>query len=604
MAFDPTRLMRISVALVASLLMCCHCIGQSTPDSPAFEEIDLIMLTEPGREEEQSKIVISSEPLDLWMRALKRPNPGLQRASLDALSLAHHRGMEGCDVAIPVILEILESEELPLATRRAAIKTLVQLEAKQTADLLANQCVTFGPALSPVCEPALIAWKSSALKDTWLKRLDDPQTHPLQLKYAIEGLGAIKETAADDLLRQWLQQPTATQTVKLACAQALGSIHDSGLTDEAASLLDEPASESGVSELLAELIACAMLSNHQDADAVKLIQRLANSQRTAVQSEALKILLRIDPELVLEFVDQQLANVDVNVRRTLAEALIWKHDEVSVGHLATLLDDVNPGLRKRIAKELFKLAQDPQLTETVINDASAVLDDDQWRGCEQAALLLVNLDHKPAGDRLVDLLEHPRGEVAETSAWGLRKLALKEHLPAMLQRATKARTQFLNEQYTPDAFGMVGMVTQLLMAFGQMQYTPAEPLLMQYIPESMALGDDPRAAAAWALGFFYQENPPGNLVSQLEARLNDINDPSPETEMMRRMCAISLGRMKADAALGSLRQHAGNGTGFVGYGCYWAISQLTGESIPPPLPGRVLGYNDWFLSPTQKEDGS
>ena len=135
MAFDPTRLMRISVALVASLLMCCHCIGQSTPDSPAFEEIDLIMLTEPGREEEQSKIVISSDPLDLWMRALKRPNPGLQRATLDALSLAHHRGMEGCDVAIPVILEILESEDLPLATRRAAVTEGI---AERTPNCLAS----------------------------------------------------------------------------------------------------------------------------------------------------------------------------------------------------------------------------------------------------------------------------------------------------------------------------------------------------------------------------------------------------------------------------------------------------------------------------------
>ena len=604
MAPDSTRLIRTLVAMVASLLTCCHCVGQSLPTSPAFQEIDLIMLTEPGRQEEKTKVVVSSDPLDLWLRALKQPSPGLQRTTLDTLSLAHHRGMEGCEAAIPVIIDLLKLQELPLTTRQAAIKTLVQLDAKQHADLIAKQCQAFGPGLSSAGEPALIRWKSNALKDTWLDRLNDPQTHTLQLKYAIEGLGVIRETAADDALRNLLQQPTAIPTVKLACTRALGSIHHADLADEAKAFLDNSANQSGMNSLLSELIACALLSNHDDADAIKVLQDLANSQHTAVQSEALKTLRRIDPELVLSFVDTQLTNVDVNVRRTIAEALIWKHDQASVGQVATLLDDVNPSLRKHIAKELFELAQDPKLTESVINHTSAVLDDDQWRGCEQAALLLTNLDHKPSGDRLVDLLEHPRGEVAEASAWGLRKLALKEHLPAMLQRATKARSQFLSKQYTPKSLGRVGMVTQLFMAFGQMNYKPAEPLLMQYIPESMALGDDPRAAAAWALGFFYQENPPGNLIRQLVTRLNDINDPSPETEMMRRMCAISLGRTKASAALESLRQHAGNGTGFVGYGCQWAINQLTGEPIPPPLPGRVIGYNDWFLRPTQQADGS
>ena len=47
----------------------------------------------------------------------------------------------------------------------------------------------------------------------------------------------------------------------------------------------------------------------------------------------------------------------------------------------------------------------------------------QWRGLEQATILLTLLDHKAAAKRMVQLLPTDRPEVAVTAAWGLRNLA-------------------------------------------------------------------------------------------------------------------------------------------------------------------------------------
>jgi hypothetical protein len=64
------------------------------------------------------------------------------------------------------------------------------------------------------------------------------------------------------------------------------------------------------------------------------------------------------------------------------------------------------------------------------------------------------------------------------------------------------------------------------------------------------------------------------------------------------MCAISLGRMKAQIALGSLRKYSDTRTQR-GYACYWAVEQLTGRKIPDIEPSTVR-YDDWFLVPLKK----
>ena len=64
------------------------------------------------------------------------------------------------------------------------------------------------------------------------------------------------------------------------------------------------------------------------------------------------------------------------------------------------------------------------------------------------------------------------------------------------------------------------------------------------------------------------------------------------------MSAVTLGRMKAEAALPALRrflkEESPNGP--VGYSCGWAIHQITGEPIPQP-DTHVRSRLGWFLEP-------
>ena len=102
-----------------------------------------------------------------------------------------------------------------------------------------------------------------------------------------------------------------------------------------------------------------------------------------------------------------------------------------------LLDDPHPAVRGSVREALYALAQRPDLGDSIRQVATQVLAGDRWRGLEQAALLLAALDHKPAAPRLVELLEFGRPEVGVAAGWGLKKLAVPETLPAMLDKATR-----------------------------------------------------------------------------------------------------------------------------------------------------------------------
>ena len=84
-----------------------------------------------------------------------------------------------------------------------------------------------------------------------------------------------------------------------------------------------------------------------------------------------------------------------------------------------------------------------------------------------------------------------------------------------------------------------------------------------------------------------------------EERLNDTMSIPPEDLRVRRMVAITLGRMRAKETLPSLRRHFPDGEpspNMVNNACGWAIGQITGEAMPPPrtFEGK---YQDWFLVP-------
>src|SRR5262249_62264691 len=151
------------------------------------------------------------------------------------------------------------------------------------------------------------------------------------------------------------------------------------------------------------------------------------------------------------------------------------------------------------------------------------------------------------------------------------------------------------------SFGPVPpQLAQLNQLLGRQKSRPADGVLRQLIPYRMNPPMfEARASAVWALGFLHEGKPPPDLVTALEGRLNPGMQPA-EDVRVRRMAAVSLGRMKATAALPSLRssfdKEGRASSNPVNNASGWAIEQLTGEGMLPPLPVKEM-QRDWFLTP-------
>ncbi len=613
MASFPTRLIANGFNAVCFGAICCGAIcfgaigtltnsGRLDAAEPRHRFADLEpiryrMYHDPELLFPDSKLVISDEPIALWLRALDRPEPELQRVVADTITLAHQLGMTGLEATMPKLIELLDQDDLDLELRQAVVSALIELDSRDAIASYAKNTPDIGPTLAAVVEPALIRWKSEAIGARWLARLQDPAASPRSKVLAIEGIAAIAMTDATAPLTDWVRDSFAPIKVRMAAARALGSLHETGMTS-----LAKEMSERDDPSPISQLLALPLLSKHQDADSIRLLgQLVSEGKNSAIQSGALDRLYSIDPAEIYPLLETALSCKDVSARRIAAWTLIFQKQVDSIGPLSKLLDDVNPSLRREVAAALVGLAANDEIRQEVIDRTSDVLAENSWRGCEQATRVLVSLDHKPCGTRLADLLKHPRGEVMIASSWGLQQLEVEEHLPEMLEQAKSLYRGFKSKKYTLTMNGPEHQLAHLFIAFGQHRYEPAEELIRTYIPKNHDLGDRSRPAATWAIGWFYEDNAPDELVKLLLERLHDTESEFPETSPVRRMVAVSLARMNAESALPDLRQYASISQGSPGLACFWAISKFTGEEMPVP-PTSTVTYSDWFLSPSERRE--
>ncbi|MEO1524430.1 MAG: hypothetical protein AAFX06_03300 [Planctomycetota bacterium] len=595
MASYASRL--IFPALLACLL-CLDSRAEAQDEIPEIDVVDLVMFDDPKFKFPEPRFEIPTDPIRVWMSALQRAeDTELQRVTLDTLSIAKRLGMEGLDAFKPTLIELLSREELDLSVRRSAVSVMIHLDAREEASLLAKQAEQYGEPIAEIVESALASWQSGELQDRWLQRVQEGQSGRRSLIRGAEGLGALKAVEAAKPLTQLVENDGAAMGIRLAAARALGRIP----FEDQLSLADRLVS-SAKTDVLRGVMAVAVLDDRDDASAVDSLKPLVANRSSAVQAEALRALYEVDPLLPLEFVEAEIQNGDVNVRRPLARSMVRSHDAKWVETLASLLNDVNPSLRREVAASMVYLANEHGLRDEVVAEASRVIARNEWRGCEQATIVLVNLEIKEIGDRLVQLMDHPRGEVQVTAAWGLRRFALEEHLPAMLRRGKQVYAGFRNGELNLNTPGAEQLITQLFMAFGQMRYSESEGLIRDYLPKDFSLGDDARTAAAWAIGFLHEGKATPDVTAILLGRLNDVTSTFAEISPVRAMAAISLARMKSEAAVPDLRQYMFGDGSHTDQACGWAIEQLTGEPKPPVRLGPLTKHNKWFLAPLQDGD--
>ena len=590
---------RLAVCLLVSLTPFLP-VGAAWAFDPA---IDLPMYTSPPLPTPRVVQVFPEGALRLWLRALGRPEVDLRCQAADAIARAHRHGMKGLKTSVAPLLAELDRADQDPAVRLAVARALVTLEARQAAPSLLRQARSGSSEYRARVEPALARWGYRPASELWLKRLHEASAAPGSLLLAIRGLAALREDRAADRLRELVLAAREAGPARLEAARALGEVRTKGLEKDAARL----AADASVRGTVGRLAAAALLRRHRGEEAVRLLRRLAQDSEPAVAVVAAGRLVEMDPKLALPVLGPLLASSAAEVRSLGTEVLFRLPTEKHMRLLADRLDDAHPRVRVQARRSLRGLAGKKEFHDLIIEQASAKMAGERWQSQEQATVLLVQLNHRQAAGRLVELLTSDRPEVFVTAAWGLRKLAVPEKLPAVVRYVDAEVGKILAGQRGPRLATFFEEIDhqlcQLNQFLGQQKYAKADAVLRRFLPRGMgsAPGPESRAAAVWALGLIHRGKKDAALVRLLEDRLNATTTIPPEYPQVRRMAAVALGWLNAKEALPSLRRHfrdGGPSEDAVNNACGWAIAQITHEAVPPPktIPKPLGG---WFLAPNQ-----
>lgn len=572
--------------------VCTICLPSARAQGPMpYNDLETLLDSDPYLPIPPIQRIFQPELVEVWNDALLAPEADLRRRTAETITYAHSLGMKGLEVTSANLEQLAGDRQQPLLVRIAAARALVALDCKESADATWSVFQDAGPDRASVLARGLARWRDERARQFWLATLRDGRDSPRHVIVAAEGLGQMEDKDAQPYLLQRVQDVKTPPAVRLAAARALACIEDDGWLELAQKLVSQPGSTH-----FDRLLAAELLARHSGPATIELLASLAVDQEPVVANAALRRLSELDLDRVASRAPTLLACRDSGVRRWAVQAVGKFPSDANIVLLARVLYDPHPQLRVLAREELLAFAIQSGLREPVIQAAMQALESSDWRAVEQACRLVGHLDHKPAAPRLVAVLEMPRFEASVTAAWALRKLAVAELLPEVLAFATRttelARSGKLSWQHDP-------LLSHLFQLFGVLHYRQAEPLLQQYLPKNMhRLPPESRAAAVWTLGHFYAGQPDNPYVDVLVERLADVYSQPPEHERVRQMCAVSLGRMKAAAALPTLRRfYQTEGSNMpAGLACGWAIQQITGEPYQPPK--QILLYRQgWFLSP-------
>jgi HEAT repeat protein len=570
----------------------------------AFDEvIDSPMYRLPELPMAAVEWVFPPELTGLWLRALERPEAEMRLNAALAIALAHRRGMKGLETTIGPLTRAMDAPNEKPAVRAAVACTLIALNGQESASILLARAQAGGVELREVIEPALARWDYQPARAVWLARLTDTTPEPRSLTLAIQNLGAVREEQAVEPLRRLATTPNTPGPIRMAAARALGQISTGHLEPDAEALAAD-GTRRGMGQRLA---AAQLMRRHGSQAAVGLLQRLARDPEPTVAVIAADRLLEIDPTLVLPMLNYLINHDDPQMRTVAIEAIHRVPSKERLVLLADRLKDAHPDARRKARQRLHQVALNQAHRQQVLGEATRVLAEDDWRGQEQAAILLAMLQHRPAATRFVELLTADRPEVFMTVAWGLRRLAVPESLPQVLNYVRQEYARVVAKTPLPSRAAVSEelishQLSQLNQLLGQQKYKPAEPVLRTFVPKRTGVAEC-RAAAIWALGLLHEDTLVADLAVELHGRLKDAAGVPAEEPQVIYMSAITVGRMQADEALPTLRVFAPPGQVAVtgpSRACAWAICRITGEIAPRAAPLQRV-HSDWFLFPQRSD---
>ena len=581
---------------------------------PAFGQfdpvIDRVMDRQPSLTFPKVETIYARGAERLWVEALGQPDAATRIAAAQSIALAHRQGLPGLQVAVDALQRELDRSDQIASVRLAAVHALVALDARSSAEHLFRALNGADPELRDLIEPALARWDYQPVRMVWLDRLAAELPGQRSLLLAIQSLLAVKEKKAVPLLKKLALSHERSLPVRLEAARAVAELQTSGLEPDAAALMKDASPQNAA----ARLIAAILLRHHSGAEASRLLVARAQDADPTVAAVALARLVELDTKLLVPLLPSLLANPDAAVRGYGIETLFREPSDDHLRLLGLRLNDPHLDLRRRARQALRELANKPKLRDMVIREGTKALGGKDWQSQEQGAILLTQLGHKPARQRMLELLGADRPEAFVAAAWGLRQLAAEDTLPPVLDFLSQQHARLLKSGPTAGRRGIAPeaidqQLSQLVQLLGQSRHRPANDRLRAILPRLVPgqpgnppqtpVGVETRAAVTWALGMIHEGKTDAGLSKALQERLNDLpmGPMGGEDDRVRQMAAISLGKIKAADALPSLRKYFTAKPTLYGVdlACGWAISRITGEPMPPPGIFRVPQL-PWFLS--------
>ncbi len=569
-----------------------------------------IMWQDPHFEEVQPEVVFGNDLLPLWMKALNSESTELQRKAAETIPVAIHRGMSGLDKVTKPLLEKLNSPNLAPVVQLAIVKAVVAIGDLKSAERLAKlHSSTSDSRVQKVIENALIDWKNPALKSIWRKRILDATTGNtngiLSDVLAIRGVTSIGDDQSIASLGILLADREQNFRVRYEAAKSIGQLASSGFIEFSRSRLSSD-------QLTERILGVTVMDNHPSASSHPILLSYAIDPEPAVAVIAWESILGSNaPRELDQSIEFAMTNPD-NKIRILGLNLIrlWKN-RAAVQRAGQLLSDPHPAVRN-LARQIcleFASADDPAnpgkppaLMSDVLAAGMKSLQTN-WQGIQQGLLLLSELDHKPAAERCLELLDHPRPEVHITAGWTLDRLSVKSTFPTILQRLEKQVSDIKSggaAKYPESQYESIAHLIELL---GRNKYADLQTVVIEkLIAKDMSILSYPiRPAAIWSIGqIFKGKKIPEGLSDRMLERLMDDDNMNPEHENVKSMVAIAFALTGDQSKVDSIRTYAESSkqNARLGFSCYWSINQLTGEPIPIPKKFERKDTN-WFLVPIQ-----
>lgn len=610
-------LFRRSAALtVASALILAH--SAALPVAAQQRErpfgLDSLVDSDPVLAYGAERYVVPVELIQLWRTALERDETGLRRRTAEAIAdLRITAGgtddeelREQAKILIEPLRKIASSTAEDRKVLLAVARALCTLGDRESADTLLKLSERLGPDAAEIVEPHLARWKHEPAIAAWQERLNDDFTSTRSRILALRGLRDVNDTSSADPALELATDPRGAVSLRFEAARAAAALKTEGLEARAEQYLQPNAT------LMDQLVGVQLLSRHQGDRAVELLTKYALLPAPAVQRIAIERLQQMAPQVVIDQFDILMQSPDAKVRELTVTTMRAFPTESHVGKVSPSLADRHPDVREAGREVLVHYYREHELLrDAVTSEIMGHLTGDDWKGMQQAARFVGQVDYEPAALDCLPLLEHPRATVHTTAAWALRKLEVEETLPhvyrhtvnishAILANAPSGEPSFKPE----NPFSNDEDVAQLMVLMGRLGYTEADELMRRYVPKDVSTIIARRGAIA-GLSYLHKDNAPQDgLVNAMVARIRDTESSMPEAEVVRASCAVALGRMKARSALDTLREYKESDSVATetGYACAWAILQITGETFEPAGP-RDLFLRPPFLLPISRPDG-